>query len=147
MTRQSWLHHFMGRLSQPLFSHKSIFLLCLFYWIVVLNGLLLHIFSKQLIKSRANSAEPTRCLGSVFLPSICFTTLWSDGLRSLLLLVVCGPPSRRSRIVQPKCLDRPTYVGQVTMIGCPIMIAPLMPPVFLLFGAFQVTTLCDMFRV
>jgi hypothetical protein len=34
--------------------------------------------------------EPARCLGSVLLHSIYFTTLWSDGLRSLLLLVVYG---------------------------------------------------------
>jgi hypothetical protein len=55
----------------------------------VWNNLLLHIFSEQLVKSRA-TAEPTRRLGSVFLPSTCFRMLWSDGLRSLLLLVVCG---------------------------------------------------------
>jgi hypothetical protein len=55
------------------------------------NNLLFHIISKQLMKSRADSAELTRCLGSVLLPSTCFGTLWSDGLRLLLLLVICGP--------------------------------------------------------
>jgi hypothetical protein len=46
---------------------------------------------KQLIKSRADSAESARRLGSVLLPNTYFGTLWSDSLRLLLLLVVCGP--------------------------------------------------------
>jgi hypothetical protein len=81
MTRRSWLHHILGQFSRPLLSHRSHFLLCLFYWAVVCNVLLLHISSKQLIKSRADSTEPARHHGSDLLPSTCFRTLWSDGLR------------------------------------------------------------------
>jgi hypothetical protein len=49
---------------------------------------LLHIFSKELIKSRANSVESAKRPRSVFLTSTYLSTLWSDGLLSLLLLVV-----------------------------------------------------------
>jgi hypothetical protein len=94
MTKQSWLHHFLDRFSRPLHSHRSSFWLCL-----LLVGCVewpFHIFSKHLIESRANSAELGRRLSSVLLPSICFTMLWSDGLRSLLLLVVSGPSSLHS---------------------------------------------------
>jgi hypothetical protein len=63
------------------------------------NNLLLYMFSKQLIKSRVDSTEPGKCLGSILLPSTCFRTLWSDDLRLLLLLVVCGPSGLHSRIV------------------------------------------------
>jgi hypothetical protein len=66
----------------------------------VWNNLLLQIFTKQLVKSRAASAEPARRLGSVSLPSTCFKTLWSNSLRSLLLLVVCRPSDLHSRTVR-----------------------------------------------
>jgi hypothetical protein len=67
--------------------------------LIVWNNLLFRIFSKQLVKSRANSVEPTRRLGSVLLPSTYFRTLWSDGLRSLLLLVVYGPSGLHKRTI------------------------------------------------
>jgi hypothetical protein len=41
---------------------------------------------------------PTRRLSSVLFPNTCFGTLWSDGLR-LLLLTVCGPFNHYSRTV------------------------------------------------
>jgi hypothetical protein len=63
------------------------------------NNLFLHIFSNQMIKSRVDSVEPARCLGSVLLHSTYFRMLWSDGLRTLLLLVVCRPSGHHSRTV------------------------------------------------
>jgi hypothetical protein len=93
------IRYLFGQFSWPLLSHRSPFRLNLFYWSIVWNNLL-DIFSKQLIKSRSNSVEPARRLGSVLLPSICFTTLWSDGLRSLLLLVVCGLSDLHNRTVR-----------------------------------------------
>jgi hypothetical protein len=60
------------------------------------NDLLFHIFSKQLIKSRADSAEPVRGLGSALLPSTYFRMLQSDGLRMLLLSVVRESSDLRS---------------------------------------------------
>jgi hypothetical protein len=77
----------------PLFDFAPLF------GLVVWNGLVLHIFSKQLIKSRANSVELARRLGSVLLPSTYFRTLWSDTLRSWLLLVVCIPFDLHSHTV------------------------------------------------
>jgi hypothetical protein len=94
----------------------------------VWNGLL-HIFSKQLIKSRANSIELARRLGSVLLPSSYFGTLWSDGLRLLMLFVVYGSSGLHSllSVPVPDCLpyypDHPVYAGQVTVIGCLIVLA------------------------
>jgi hypothetical protein len=55
------------------------------------NGLLLHIFSKPLITSRVDSAKVARRPESILLPNTYLGTLWSHGLRSLLLLVVRGP--------------------------------------------------------
>jgi hypothetical protein len=55
---------------------------------------LLHIFRKQVNKSRVDFAEPARHLESVLLPSTCFRMLWSDGLR---LAVASG----RVQIVRP----------------------------------------------
>jgi hypothetical protein len=52
------------------------------------NDLLLHIFSKQLIKSRGDTVELAKCLGGVLPPRTHFRTSWFDGLRLLLLLVV-----------------------------------------------------------
>jgi hypothetical protein len=66
----------------------------------VWNDLLLDIFSKQLIKSRADSAKLTRRILSVLLPSTYFRTLWSDGLRLLLLLVVRGSSDLHSRTIR-----------------------------------------------
>jgi hypothetical protein len=40
---------------------------------------ILHIFGKQLIKSRTDSTESSRRLSSVLLPNTCFRMLWSDG--------------------------------------------------------------------
>jgi hypothetical protein len=57
------------------------------------------IYSKQLIKSRTDSAKSARRLGSVLLPNTYFGTLWSDGLRLLLLLVVYGLFGLHSRTV------------------------------------------------
>jgi hypothetical protein len=88
MTRWFWLCYLLGRFSWLLISHGSSFWLHLFYWSVAWNDLL-HLFSKQLIKSRTDSAKSARRLGSVLLPNTCFEMLWSDGLR-LLLLVVWG---------------------------------------------------------
>ena len=62
------------------------------------NELLLNIFSKKLIKSRIDFAELARRLESVLLPSTYFRTLWSDDLRSLLLLVVRGPSDLHSKL-------------------------------------------------
>ena len=98
MTKRSWLHHFFGRFSRPLLLHISPFLLCSFYWWVMWNGLLLNIFSKKLIKSRIDFAKLARRLESVLLPSTYSRTLWSDDLRSLLLLVVCGPSDLHSKL-------------------------------------------------
>jgi hypothetical protein len=94
MTRRSWLCYFLGPFSRLLLSH----ILHLFYWPVVWNGLL-HIFGKQLTKSRADSTESSRRLSSILFPNTCFRTLWSDGLR-LLLLTVCGPSDHYSRTVR-----------------------------------------------
>jgi hypothetical protein len=127
MIRRAWLHHILGQFSRPLLSHRSHFLLYLFYWAVMCNVLLLHISSKQLIKCRADSAEPARHHGSVLLPSTCFRMLWSDGLRPLLLLVVCGPSSVHSRTVRACLVLVPRPFGvrrQVTVIGCPIVLVP-----------------------
>jgi hypothetical protein len=93
MTRRSWLCYLLG------LSHRSPFWLRLFYWPVVWNDLL-HIFSKQLIKSSGDSTESAIRLRSILLPNTCFGTLWSDGLRLLLLLVVCGSSSLHSRTVR-----------------------------------------------
>jgi hypothetical protein len=68
------LCYLLGRFSWLLLLHISPFSLRLFYWSVVWNDLL-HIFNKQLIKSRADSAELARRLGSVLLPNTCFGTL------------------------------------------------------------------------
>jgi hypothetical protein len=48
-------------------------------------------FSKQLIKSITDFVELAKRPRSVLLPSTYFRTLWFDSVRSLLLLVVCGP--------------------------------------------------------
>jgi hypothetical protein len=116
------------------------------------NDFLLHIFSKHLIKSRVNSVELARCLGSVLLPSTYFRTLWSDGLRSLLLLVVCRmfglivelfvPVRTIWHAPEPSDVCRTGDRSWVFDHACPSM-----PPVFLLSGAFRVTTLCDIFGV
>jgi hypothetical protein len=63
-------------------------------------NVLLHIFNKQLIKSRADSVESARRLGNVLLPNTCFGTLWSDGLSLMLLLAVCGPSGLHSWTVR-----------------------------------------------
>ena len=97
MTRRSWLCYLLGQFSWLLLSHRSLDFVC---FIGRLWNNLFHIFSKQLINSRANSAEPVRRLKSVLLPNICFGTLWSGSLRLLLLLVVCGPSGLHSRIVR-----------------------------------------------
>jgi hypothetical protein len=64
----------------------------MFYCSVVWNSLL-HLFSKQLIRSRTGSTEPAKHIVSVLHPSTCFRTLWYDGLRSLLLLVIADHPT------------------------------------------------------
>jgi hypothetical protein len=61
---------------------------------------LIHILGKQLIKSKSDSIESARRLGSVSLPNTYFGTLWSDGLRLLLLLVVCGLSGLQSRTIR-----------------------------------------------
>jgi hypothetical protein len=106
MTKRVWLHHFLGRFSQPLLLHKSPFWLWFFYWSVEWSIFLINVFSKQLIKSRVYSIEPARRLGRVLLPSTYLRTLWSNSLRSMLLLVVCIPSCLRSRTVHA-CLGLP----------------------------------------
>jgi hypothetical protein len=64
----------------------------MFYWSVVCN-ILLHLFSKQLVRSRTDSTESAKRLVGVLHPSTCFRTLWYDGLRSLLLLVIADRPT------------------------------------------------------
>jgi hypothetical protein len=81
------------------FRIGHLFSFCLFYWSVVWNDLILHIFIKQLIKSRATFTELARCLRSILFPSTCFRMLWSDRLRSLLLLVFRGPSVLHNQIV------------------------------------------------
>lgn len=60
--------------------------------------------------SKVDSNELARLLGSVLLPSTYFGTLWSNGLRLLLLRVVCGPSSLHSWSV----LDCPRVSGLST---------------------------------
>jgi hypothetical protein len=79
---------------------------------------LLLIYNKQLIKSRADSAEPIKRLVSVLLPSTYFRTLWSDGLRSLLLLVVTNHPAFMARLSMtvsdfPASVSRPSDVCRI----------------------------------
>jgi hypothetical protein len=112
----------------------------------------LHIFGKQLIKSRVNPTESSRRLSSVLLPNTCFGMLWSDGLRLLL-----RPSTDRLAIIAelfapvsdcPTLVPRPSGVrrigdrDRVSDRACPPA-----PPVFLLSRAFRVTTLCDIFDV
>jgi hypothetical protein len=150
MTRRSWLCYLLGRFSWLLLSHRSPFWLRLFYWPVVWNDLL-HIFGKQLIKTRVDSAESARHLESVLLPNTCFGTLWSDGLRFLLLLVICGPSDLHSRTVRV-CLGLSglsTRSSGVCRIGDRDWVSdracPPVPLIFLLSEAFRVTTLRDIF--
>jgi hypothetical protein len=114
---------------------------------------LLHIFSKQLIKSRVDSAESAIRLGSVLLPNNCFGTLWSDGLWLLLLLVNSEPSGLHSRTVRsclglsalvpgPSDVRRTGDCDRVSDRAC----LPV-PPVFLLFGVFWVTTMHDIFGI
>jgi hypothetical protein len=81
------------------------------------------IFSKQLIKSRVDSAESSRRLGSVLHPSTCFGTMSFDGMRLLLLLVTYRLSYLHSQTVHA-CPGSSAYAGQVTVIGCPIVLAP-----------------------
>jgi hypothetical protein len=153
MTRRSWLRYLLGQFSWPLLSHKSPFWLRLFYWTGVWNSLLLHVFSKQLIKSRVDSAESARRLGSVLLPNTCFGTLWSDGLRLLLLMVVRRPsdlhswtvrsfpglPGLSTRTVR-RPQDRWPWLGVRSCL-------PPVPLVFLLSEAFWVTSVWHIWHV
>jgi hypothetical protein len=87
------------------------------------------------------------------LPNTCFGTLWSNGLRLLLLLVVCGLSCLHSRTVRA-C---PGLSGLSTWIVChPRDRRPLsgvrscLPPsasCIFLSEAYQVTTLRDIFGV
>jgi hypothetical protein len=61
---------------------------------------LLHVFSKKLIKNSVDSAESARRPGIVLLPSNYLRTLSSDGLRSLLLLIVLGPSSLHGQTIR-----------------------------------------------
>jgi hypothetical protein len=91
----------MGRTMLSSEEDDKAILVVLLYWPVVWNGLL-RIFSKQLTKSRPDSTKSFRRLSSILFPNTCFGTLWSGGLR-LLLLTVCGPSDHYSRTVR-SCL-------------------------------------------
>jgi hypothetical protein len=96
MSRRPWLHHFLGQFSRSLPLHRSPLWLWLFYGPVVRND-----FPFIYLTRSWSKVGPTLSSRPDVLKVFCFLVptlgMWFDGLRSLMLLVICEPSGLYSR--------------------------------------------------